>query len=67
MITPEFPVSQRQSLRVMPLTRIDIRSELIASPAFIVGRDDKIILNPKEGAANAGKAHKGFFSRLIKN
>lgn len=57
-------IMQRQSLRVMPLTRIDIRSDKMASPAFILGRNDKIILNPKDDTKEPEKQGKGLFQRL---
>lgn len=54
-------IMQRQSLRLLPLTRVDIRSNKIASPVFIVGRNDQIILNHKDDFEE-NKKNQGFFS-----
>lgn len=41
---------QRQSLRVVPLTRVELASDDFASPAFIIGFDDKVVLSRKDGS-----------------
>jgi len=56
-------VAQRQSLRVIPMTRLDFRSSEFESPAFIVGVNDKIVLKSMD-AEKKDKAARGLFSFL---
>ena len=55
-----FKLIQRQSLRVIPMTRIDIRSEEFESPAFVVGVNNKVVLKSKDGENEDGKKGKWF-------